>query len=124
MSEIEKEISKAVDNTNETARILVNAKLSDHFDTEIVQGKLYNLIVKCREDRNLKIIQTALFFVKYDTGYDEVMVFSATKGQTEDAVNYYLDRNQSNERKFKLGNIIKMNPLPTYDLALCLKTKK
>ena len=124
MSEIEKEISKAVDNTKETERILINAKLSEHFGTEIVEGKLYNLIVKKTTDRGyLNVIQTALFFVEYDTGYDKLMVFSATKGQTEDATDYYLDHNQSNQREFKLENIIKLSPLPTYDLELLLNKK-
>ena len=125
MSNIEKEISKAVDNTKETERILVNAKLSDHFDTEIVEGKLYNLIVRYNEDGKLKVTQTALFFVEYSTGYDKRMVFSTNKRQTQGAVNYSLDSNQGNRsrREFNIENIVKMNPLPTYDLKVFVDKK-
>ena len=117
MSEIEKEISKAVDNTKETARILANAKLSEYFDIEFSQGKMYNIIADYVDTGEVVgVMQLAVFFIEYEiSGH---LVFSFKKTQRDNAENYCFPTYGNNELRLRPNQIKTINPLPAYDLKV------
>lgn len=124
MSDIEKDISRAVGNTDETKRILVNAKLSEHFDTEIVQGKLYNIVADVYDARYEYegVMQVALFFDSYDV-YREKMLFSKKKIHRKGSNEYTLSQENGDKVELSIERISILNPLTTYDLKVFVDKK-